>query len=101
MNGPLAGIKVIDLCQFQNGPSATYRLVENGAECIKVEPLAGDGYRHLVPPGYCKLMCSPHNTYIYIYIYIRTLLSNIAHKSIIYITQGMVVLKDLTVVKDH
>lgn len=54
MNGPLAGIKVIDLCQFQNGPSATYRLVENGAECIKVEPLAGDGYRHLVPPGYCK-----------------------------------------------
>jgi CoA:oxalate CoA-transferase len=49
--GPLVGVKVLDLCQFQNGPSATGQLCDNGATVIKVEPPHGDGIRHVAPPG--------------------------------------------------
>lgn len=46
-SGPLVGLKVLDLCQFQNGPSATARLADNGADVVKVEPPDGDNLRAL------------------------------------------------------
>ena len=40
---PLSGIKILDLCRFQNGPVATSMLRDYGAECIKIEaPGMGD-----------------------------------------------------------
>mmetsp|Transcript_113774 Transcript_113774/g.332305 ORF Transcript_113774/g.332305 Transcript_113774/m.332305 type:complete len:455 (-) Transcript_113774:107-1471(-) len=49
--GPLAGVRIVDLCQYQNGPSAVARLADNGADVIKVEPPEGDGMRFAVIPG--------------------------------------------------
>jgi len=46
MNGPLNGLRVVDLSMFVAGPFATTILAELGAEVIKVEPLAGDPVRH-------------------------------------------------------
>lgn len=47
--GPLAGIKVLDFTQYQNGPTATRRLCDYGATVIKVEvPNIGDPMRKLV-----------------------------------------------------
>ena len=34
--GPLAGLKVVDLTAFQNGPSATVQMADNGADVVKV-----------------------------------------------------------------
>lgn len=48
--GPFAGIKVLDLTQFGNGPSATGMLSDNGADVLKVEPPEGEGLR-TTPPG--------------------------------------------------
>lgn len=48
--GPLAGIKVVDLTDFQNGPSATQQMADNGADVIKVEPPTGNAYRVIAPP---------------------------------------------------
>ena len=39
---PLAGVKVVDLTSNMSGPLATMVLAEQGADVIKVEPLAGD-----------------------------------------------------------
>ncbi len=39
---PLAGIRVIDLTSNMSGPLATMVLAEQGADVVKVEPLAGD-----------------------------------------------------------
>ena len=49
--GPLAGIKVLDFTVYQNGPSATQQLAEQGAEVLKVEPLDGEPNRHLAGRG--------------------------------------------------
>jgi crotonobetainyl-CoA:carnitine CoA-transferase CaiB-like acyl-CoA transferase len=48
MAGPLAGIKVVDCSAYITGPLATMILGDQGAEVVKVEPLAiGDIMRHL------------------------------------------------------
>ena len=46
MPGPLDGVKVVDFCQYINGPSATGQLCENGATVLKIEPQSGEGMRH-------------------------------------------------------
>ncbi len=45
----LAGIKVVDLSLFLPGPMLTMMMADQGAEVIKVEPLAGDPARHQAP----------------------------------------------------
>jgi len=51
MAGPLDGVKVVELGQFQQGPVAAMRLGDLGADVIKVEPPTGDparGFMRLV-----------------------------------------------------
>jgi len=42
----LAGVRVIDAASFIAGPVATTILADLGADVIKLEPPAGDPYRH-------------------------------------------------------
>lgn len=49
---PLAGVLVLDFCQYLAGPSAAMRLADLGARVIKVErPGVGDGSRRLPVGG--------------------------------------------------
>lgn len=45
---PLAGLRVVDLTQYESGPSATQLLAWLGADVVKVEPPGGDPCRALV-----------------------------------------------------
>ena len=47
-----SGLKVVDLSSFIAGPSAAVILSDYGADVVKVEPPAGDAWRHIykVPP---------------------------------------------------
>jgi crotonobetainyl-CoA:carnitine CoA-transferase CaiB-like acyl-CoA transferase len=47
--GKLSGIRVIDLSLFLPGPMLTMMMADQGAEVIKVEPLAGDPAREQAP----------------------------------------------------
>jgi crotonobetainyl-CoA:carnitine CoA-transferase CaiB-like acyl-CoA transferase len=47
--GKLSGIKVVDLSLFLPGPMLTMMMADQGAEVIKVEPMAGDPARDQAP----------------------------------------------------
>ncbi|MBS0574358.1 MAG: CoA transferase [Proteobacteria bacterium] len=46
---PLRGLRVFDMTRVLAGPFATALLADLGAEIIKLEPPAGDDYRHIGP----------------------------------------------------
>ena len=48
MAGPLDGVKVVELTQFQQGPVAGMRLGDLGAEVIKIESKEGDAARGMM-----------------------------------------------------
>ena len=45
--GPLAGLKVIEICSTIAGPACARLMADFGAEVIKIEPLEGDGVRQM------------------------------------------------------
>jgi CoA:oxalate CoA-transferase len=45
MQGPLTGIKVVDLTQIYNGPYATFLMAMAGADVVKIEPPGGEHTR--------------------------------------------------------
>lgn len=47
--GKLTGIKVVDLTLFLPGPMMTVMMADQGADVLKVEPLAGDPARQMEP----------------------------------------------------
>ena len=49
--GPLKGIRVVDLTTFINGPSATGQMCEQGATVVKVETSSGDAMRQSAGGG--------------------------------------------------
>lgn len=49
LDQPLAGLRVLDLSSLAMGPLAGQILGDYGADVIKVEPPAGDAFRHTLP----------------------------------------------------
>jgi len=47
--GKLSGITVIDLSQFLPGPMLAVMMADQGADVIKIEPVAGDPARQMAP----------------------------------------------------
>jgi len=49
----LEGVRVVEYAQYVAGPLCGVLLADLGADVVKVEPPAGDGYRHVLPvaPG--------------------------------------------------
>ena len=59
--GPLAGVRVVDLTSMISGPVATMMLADQGADVIKVEALEGDlvrgaGATRRVPSIFTKMV---------------------------------------------
>jgi crotonobetainyl-CoA:carnitine CoA-transferase CaiB-like acyl-CoA transferase len=46
---PLEGVRVVEYAQYVAGPLSGVLLADLGADVVKVEPPAGDGYRHVQP----------------------------------------------------
>jgi crotonobetainyl-CoA:carnitine CoA-transferase CaiB-like acyl-CoA transferase len=60
-NGPMHGVRVIDLTSIAMGPYATQILGDMGAEVIKIEAPEGDVFRHAGPmrsPGMGAVYCN-------------------------------------------
>ena len=53
MSLPLEGVRVVEYAQYVAGPLCGVLLADLGADVVKVEPPAGDGYRYVMPaaPG--------------------------------------------------
>jgi crotonobetainyl-CoA:carnitine CoA-transferase CaiB-like acyl-CoA transferase len=53
MSLPLDGVRVVEYAQYVAGPLCGVLLADLGADVVKVEPPAGDGYRFVMPvaPG--------------------------------------------------
>ena len=51
--GPLAGVKIVELCEWVAAPAAVRCLSEMGATVIKTEPLHGDAQRTQGPGFGC------------------------------------------------
>ena len=49
VDGPLSGIRVLDMTSLGMGPLAGQLLGDHGADVVKVEPLTGDTFRHMFP----------------------------------------------------
>jgi crotonobetainyl-CoA:carnitine CoA-transferase CaiB-like acyl-CoA transferase len=49
VTGPLTGVRVLEYAQYVAGPLCGVLLRDLGAEVVKIEPPAGDGYRHVMP----------------------------------------------------
>jgi len=47
--GPLAGVRVVDMTSIGMGPMATQLLGDMGADVVKIESAAGDVFRHVTP----------------------------------------------------
>ena len=52
--GPLAGVKIVELCEWVAAPAAVRCLSEMGATVIKTEPLHGDAQRTQGPGFGCE-----------------------------------------------
>lgn len=52
--GPLAGVKIVELCEWVAAPATVRVLSEMGAEIMKVEPLWGDAQRTQGPGFGCE-----------------------------------------------
>jgi crotonobetainyl-CoA:carnitine CoA-transferase CaiB-like acyl-CoA transferase len=49
MSLPLEGVRVVEYAQYVAGPLCGVLLADLGADVVKVEPPAGDGYRYVMP----------------------------------------------------